>query len=203
MLKVQSLSCQRGRHLVFRDISFSLEAGALMLVTGANGSGKSSLLRVLAGLLPAADGAVLWQEEPVATDAEAHRERLHYIGHLDAVKPELTAGETVDYWRALRPSPTRTDSVLDTFRLGALSEKPVRYLSAGQKRRLALTRLMLDDAPLWLLDEPTTVLDQDGQKILSDLITAHRMKGGIAITAMHHALDLPDAHILAMPEKKP
>src|ERR1700761_3792958 len=104
MLKVQSLSCRRGMRLVFRAIDFGLEPGAVMLLTGPNGSGKSSLLRVLAGLLPAVEGDVLWQNEVVANDSNAHRERLHYIGHLDAVKPELTVGETIDYWRALRPS---------------------------------------------------------------------------------------------------
>jgi heme exporter protein A len=194
MFLVESLACRRGRQLVFRDVSFSLKDGDLLLLTGRNGSGKSSLLRVLAGFLTAAEGAISWRGEPL-TDQKP----LHYIGHLDAVKSELTVGEMCDYWRVLRCiSPRPSDSALEFFGLAALINKKILSLSAGQKRRLALTRLLLDDAPLWLLDEPTTSLDHKGQEALAALITAHRAKGGMAILATHRRDEFPDAKNLAL-----
>src|ERR1700722_9854277 len=120
MLKVESLSCRRGARPVFHDVAFGLEPGALLLVSGTNGSGKSSLLRVLAGLLAATDGTILWQGEPVANDWAVHRERLHYIGHLDALKPELTVSEMLGYWRALREG--KTSPGLNPF---SLPDKPI------------------------------------------------------------------------------
>jgi heme exporter protein A len=200
MLDANSLSCRRGARLVFRDVGFRLAPGALLQVTGPNGSGKSSLLRTLAGLLPLAGGELFWQGQPAAKDAEAHRARLHYIGHLDALKPELTANEMLAYWRALRP--VAEPNFSDPFGMGDFGNKPIRFLSAGQKRRLTLSRLALDDAPLWLLDEPATSLDAEGQSLLSRHIAGHRAKGGIVIAALHHALDAEGAQILAMAEPK-
>ena len=195
MLKAEALACRRGARLIFRDAGFAIGAGGLLLVTGANGSGKSSLLRVLAGILPAAGGRVLWEGETVAKDIEAHRRRLNYIGHLDAAKSELTVGETLEHWRALRGAENLRDDPFDAL---AMKGKPVRYLSAGQKRRLALTRLAFDDAPLWLLDEPATALDREGQRILAAMIAGQRKRGGIVIAAMHEPLGLPDARDFVM-----
>jgi heme exporter protein A len=200
MLEVTSLSCRRGGRLIFRDLGFRAPPGALLQITGANGSGKSTLLRVLAGLLPSAEGEILWRGAPVADDPDAHRARLNYLGHLDALKPELTGHETLDYWRALRPSAAPFGD--DFFGIGRFLHKPVRMLSAGQKRRLALTRLALDGAAIWLLDEPTTALDVEGQAMLSAAIAAHRAKGGIAAAAVHHAFDAPDVRTFAMPEAR-
>jgi heme exporter protein A len=198
MLKVCSLSCRRGRRLVFRDLNFTLAAGDLLLVTGRNGSGKSSLLRVLAGLLPSAEGGIFWQNEPVV-DSARYATALHYIGHCDAVKPELTVAEMCDYWRVLRRAPRVKDrGFLEPFGLAALADHPVRHLSAGQKRRLALTRLALDTALLWLLDEPTTALDRKGQELLAGLIAHHRAKGGIAVVATHHGDEFKSAKTLAL-----
>jgi heme exporter protein A len=198
MLKVESLACRRGRRLVFRDVGFTLDAGGLLLVTGRNGCGKSSLLRMLAGLLSPARGEILWHGES-AIDNPSHAARVHYLGHLDAAKPELTVAEMCDYWRVLRRAPPVTGSdFLKPFGLDDIALRPIRYLSAGQKKRLALTRLMLDEAPLWLLDEPMTALDAAGQKLLANLLKAHRAKGGIAIVATHHANDEPDAKTLTL-----
>jgi heme exporter protein A len=197
MLEVKSLSCRRSGRTVFRGLGFRLSPGSLLQITGANGSGKSTLLRVLAGLLPKAEGDILWQGKPVDEDAEAHRARLHYLGHLDALKSEFSSEEMLDYWCALRhiPIPPRSD------RMGthAFRHKPIRALSAGQKKRVALLRLTLGGAPLWLLDEPTTALDAAGQKMLFALIADHRAKGGMVIAAVHHLLDVQDAPTLAMP----
>jgi heme exporter protein A len=196
MLQAQTLTCRRGGQSVFRDITFTLPPGSVLQVTGANGSGKSSLLRVLAGLLDIVKGDILWQQENIADDPVAHRQRLHYIGHLDALKNELTAAEMLRYWQALRGASATSAS--DPFEISAFADKPVRHLSAGQKRRLTLSRLAPDDAPLWLLDEPATALDAKSQQQLAALIAQHRAKGGIAVIATHHDLGLPDAQSLEM-----
>ncbi|MDX2027897.1 MAG: heme ABC exporter ATP-binding protein CcmA [Alphaproteobacteria bacterium] len=195
LFEVQSLAGRRGRRPVFRDISFTLSAGDVLLVTGPNGSGKSSLLRVLAGLLSPADGVMRWAGQPI--DPALHKTRLHYLGHLDAVKPELTAAEMMDYWRTVF-APSSSQKLPENFGLQNVTDKPTRYLSAGQKRRLALTRLLIHDMPLWLLDEPATALDRDGQELLSSLIAQHRAKGGIAIIAAHQDVKLPDAQLLTL-----
>ncbi|HUY68629.1 MAG TPA: heme ABC exporter ATP-binding protein CcmA [Alphaproteobacteria bacterium] len=198
MLTAESLACRRGRRLVFRDLSFALDAGDLLLVTGRNGCGKSSLLRVLAGFLLPMQGTISWQNEPVM-DRALHAERLHYLGHLDAAKPELTVAEMCDYWRTLRRAPRVPGrQFLEPFGLADLAQRRIRYLSAGQKRRLALTRLTLDDAPLWLLDEPTSSLDRKSEGLLAGLVAQHRAKGGVAIIATHHTKGFDGAKYLAL-----
>ena len=169
-----------------------------MLVTGPNGSGKSSLLRLLAGFLPLFEGKISWHSKPIR-DVTSHHANLHYIGHLDALKPELTVAETIGYWQALRGD-NGTQNILHAFGLESLHSTPVKHLSAGQKRRLTLSRLMMGDAPLWLLDEPTTALDQTGQKLLTDLIAKHRAKGGMAIIAAHQHAEFSHAQYLALGE---
>lgn len=195
MFEAKSLSCRRGARLVFRDVAFCLPAGGLLQVTGRNGSGKSSLLRVLAGLSPKAGGDIWWHNR--ALD-DAYRNGLHYVGHQDALKPELTGDEMLDYWRALRNG--AVVDFVDAFGIEPFWRKPVRVLSAGQKRRLALSRLMLGEADLWLLDEPATALDSEGQKLLGAAIAEHRAKGGTVIAAVHHVMDVADGQILTMPE---
>jgi heme exporter protein A len=191
MLTVQNLSCRRGGRTVFRDVGFAVESGGFLRVAGPNGSGKSSLLRVLAGLVEPAAGTVRWQRAEIAADAAAHRARLHYIGHLDAAKPSLTVRETLAYWRALRGAQGDVAVCLDAFALAPLADLLVRRLSAGQRRRLSLTRLVLDAAPLWLLDEPATALDRDGQELLEALIARHRAAGGIVAIASHDEITAP------------
>lgn len=200
MLKVQNLSCRRGGRVVFCDTGFSVEPGGFLLVTGANGSGKSTLLRILAGLLPPKSGHIHWRSANIAEDSAAHRARLHYIGHLDAVKPGLIVREMLDYWRALRGAAKNDLASLDAFGLEKLADRPIRSLSAGQKRRLSLTRLVLDTAPLWLLDEPTTALDSEGQSLLIAQIARHRASGGIVVAATHDELAVPDMQRLMMPQ---
>jgi len=199
MLSAQNLSCRRGGRVLFRDVGLSVAAGAFLLVSGANGSGKSSLLRILAGLLEPVSGALLWYNENIAADCAAHRARLHYVGHLDALKLDLTTSEILAYWQALRGTAQKNaKDVLQTFGLEELGDRPVRRLSAGQKRRLSLTRLVLDDAPLWLLDEPTTALDRNGYRLLWEQITRHRARGGMVIAAMHEEPEICDAQRLTM-----
>lgn len=196
------LACRRGERLVFRGLSFSLAAGDAMLLTGPNGSGKSSLLRLLSGLLPPHAGRLAWDGEPIAQDPAAHRQRLHFIGHLDAVKPVLTVRETVNFWAGMRDSDA-VETALSRFGLGGLAASPCRLLSAGQKKRLSLARLLASPAPLWLLDEPTTGLDEASVRALETTIAEHRALGGIVIAATHIPLALSAAQELSLADFTP
>lgn len=193
-LEAETLSCRRGGRCVFRCVSFSLEAGSALVVLGANGSGKSSLLRALAGLLPLSGGMLRWQGRALDTGSEAWRRQVRYVGHLDACKPEWTVGETLAYWAGLGRS-SLSDDPFGVLREGG-EDRLVRHLSAGQRRKLALTRLCLygnaEKPHIWLLDEPMTALDRAGQDRLANLIELHRKRGGTAVIASHQ--DVPLAH---------
>ena len=187
-----SLQCRRGGRVVFEGLDFALDAGGLLLLTGRNAAGKSSLLRLMAGLLAPAAGSLSWDGRPVAEDAEAHRARLRYVGHLDALKPALTAAENLSFWADLWGGGDPL-AALDAFGLRALADQPARFLSAGQKRRANLARLALAPADLWLLDEPATALDAETTERLRQLIARHRDAGGMAVISTHGDLGLPGA----------
>jgi heme exporter protein A len=193
----RDLTCIRGEHCVFAALNFALDAGGALVLTGPNGSGKSSLLRLMAGLLSPAQGTLLWDGAAVGEDPEAHRGRLTYLGHLDAVKPVLTVGENLAFWTGLEDrTGAGADGALAQVDLGHLAEVPGRLLSAGQKRRLALARVLAGPAELWLLDEPTVGLDQDSIARLTTALAAHRNKGGQVVVATHAQVDLPGAETL-------
>lgn len=200
----RGLACLRGERPVFAGLDFSVEGGGALILRGANGSGKSSLLRVMAGLLRPADGELRWNGRAVAEDADAHRRRVAYLGHLHAAKATLTPAEDVAFWLRYRCSrlsasetAARVSDSLAWAGLAALADLPCRFLSAGQRQRLALARLSSDDnATLWLLDEPTTGLDSDGIEALLARVAQHRGGGGIVVAATHHALNLPHAREL-------
>jgi heme exporter protein A len=196
-LAVEGLACQRGERLLFEGLDFALAPGQLLLLTGANGSGKSSLLRLLAGLALPAAGVISWHGRAIGEDAPAHRQRLRFLTHLDGVKPAFTVSENLAFWAALLGARAAAiDAALAAFGLEAIADLPARFLSAGQRRRLALSRLALMPAPLWLLDEPSTSLDSEGAERLLAAIAAHRAQGGIAVVATHDRLALqPSAEI--------
>jgi heme exporter protein A len=199
----ESLTCQRGETLVFEDLDFALEPGDCLWLAGPNGSGKSSLLRLMAGLARPIEGRITWNGGDIRREAEAHRRRLRCVGHLDAVKSHLTVTENLafwaDYWGAAR---TRMAPGLEQLGLGHLATVPARRLSAGQRRRLALARLTLGPAALWLLDEPATALDTAGLRILGDLIAACRKDGGIVVYSSHETLPVADVRRLElMPDR--
>lgn len=204
MLQIENLACRRGGSTVFRGLNHGAAAGFVVCVTGANGSGKSSLLRLLAGLIEPAAGRVLWHGANIADDPDTYRQNLHYLGHLDGLKPDLTVREMLHYQHALMGARAACDDrkILEKFGLKNLADRSVARLSAGQKRRLALTRLSVRLAPLWLLDEPTTALDGAGRAFLCDLITGHCATGGMVIAATHDLLDLPHAKIWPMPHSE-
>jgi heme exporter protein A len=193
MLAGIGLACRRGERLVFRGITLQLAAGELLLLRGANGSGKSTLLRLIAGLLPPAEGVLLWRSEPI-NDAEAYRAELAYLGHADAVKPEFTPAEDLRFWLEMRGrqgGEDRTSAALARLGLEALTDLPCRLMSAGQRRRVAIARVAVSGARLWLLDEPFTALDETTVAAVAALIAEHRATGGLAVMAAHGAQPIP------------
>jgi len=188
LLQAEGLAAFRGERLVFRDLSFSVAAAGALVLVGANGSGKSTLLRLLAGLVRPIAGQLRWDGDDALADLAAHAARVTYVGHLDAVKPGLTAAENLAF--AARMGQGAVGDALEALGLDDLAEVPARYLSAGQKRRVALARLALSAAPLWLLDEPTVGLDTASQALVGAVLTAHRARGGIIVAATHVPLPL-------------
>jgi heme exporter protein A len=200
-LSLDNIALERGERRIASGISARVAGGAALLVQGPNGSGKSTLLRVLAGLLPAAEGAIKWNGADVARDREAHRARLAYLGHQDALKVGLTTLENLQFWaRFSAPSNSGggdAEEALRVFSLGKLADRPARVLSAGQKRRLALSRLALSNAPLWLLDEPVTALDAEARDSFGALLSRHLGQGGLAVIATHEPLAI-EARVLRL-----
>ena len=192
----ENLSCLRGQNLIFSGLRFSLQSGGALVLAGPNGSGKSSLLRVLAGLIPPFVGAVRFDDETVSDDRQAHADRMHYVGHANAIKAPLSVRENLAFWAGLNNVPGDVDRALDAFDLVPIADTPGRILSSGQRRRLNLARLMLGQRPLWLLDEPTVGLDIASCKRLEDLIAAHRAGGGMVVLSTHVGIDVPDHEVL-------
>jgi heme exporter protein A len=197
-LIAEELACRRGERLVFAGLSFRLPPGGVLVLSGTNGSGKTSLLRLLAGVISPAAGRLSWGTMPVQSDLAGHRARLHYVGHQDGIKPDLTPRETLVFWAALRGRHSRgataaLEAALAGLALEPVADWPCRWLSAGQRRRLALARLFLIPAPLWLLDEPFTALDQDSQSRFERAIAAHRAAGGRVALATHIPITIDDA----------
>jgi heme exporter protein A len=196
MLRGEGLACVRGERIVFRGLDFGLARGEAMLLVGPNGAGKSSLLRLIAGLVPLAEGRLTWDGLAVADDPDAHRARLAYAGHLDALKPAMTLAENLGFWARLAGAEGAIDAALERFDLADLADLPARFLSAGQRRRLGLARLALDARPLWLLDEPSVSLDAASVARLAALVAEHRARGGMVLAASHVDLGLDGASVL-------
>jgi heme exporter protein A len=187
-LESNDLSCERGNLRVFRGLSFVLGAGELLQVRGANGSGKTSLLRILCGLLPPSAGEVRWNGVPIGVLREDYSRQLVYLGHAAAVKDDLTAAENLAITCRLAGHPQSASAVQEALaRLGlAGTGRPVRKLSQGQRRRAALARLALSQAaPLWLLDEPFSALDAEGFEALRGLFLQHVARGGAVAYTTH------------------
>jgi heme exporter protein A len=196
VLQGTGLAAFRGERLVFRDIDFSVAAGGALLLTGPNGAGKSTLLRLIAGLLRPTAGTLLWDGADTLADPPMHARRVAYVGHLDAIKAGLTAAENLRF--AARVGGGDIGMALDAVGLGELADLPGRMLSAGQRRRLALARLALSDAPIWLLDEPTLGLDAASIERFATMLAVHRDGGGLVLAATHLPLPLADAVALAL-----
>lgn len=189
MLRVVALACARGEQLLFRDLSFDLEAGALLWVEGENGSGKTSLLRIVAGLAPAEAGEVWWRGALARTLGEDFTRELLFLGHANGLKDDLSVAENLRYAARLagtRSSAATIAAAISAVGLAHRANLAVRYLSQGQRRRAALARLWLDtERPLWVLDEPFAALDADSIGRLAARIGAHLEGGGTAVLTSH------------------
>jgi heme exporter protein A len=189
LLQGRDLAIVRGDRLLFGDVDFGLDAGELLRVEGPNGSGKTSLLRAVAGLIEPDDGEVLWRDQSVRRQRQAYHAELAWMGHRPGFKGDLTPVENLRFEAGLRSgSHTTTDAVFQRLGLVPLRRIPFRMLSAGQQRRLALARLALSGATLWLLDEPFTNLDAEGRVQVQALVGEHLAGGGLAIAASHQEL---------------
>jgi heme exporter protein A len=190
-LLAENLTCRRGSRELFAGLGFTLAGGEALMVTGRNGSGKSSLLRLVAGLLRPEGGQIRLEE----ADAELTiGEQAHYLGHQDALKPSLTVKENLRFWSDwLGPAERSADEALQRVGLRELAGLPAAYLSAGQKRRLSLARLLTVYRPIWLLDEPTSALDAEGQGRLAELMRLHLLRGGLILAASHGPIGLTAA----------
>jgi heme exporter protein A len=188
LLVAQDIVVTRGGRVVLRSRDLAVEAGQAVVITGPNGAGKSTLLRVLAGLARPELGTVTWDGADIRADRTAHALRLGYLGHLDGIKADLTVRENLAL--AARLHGGLADTALGGLQMQALGDVPARLLSAGQRRRVALCRLLLGSRRLWLLDEPTIGLDQRAKALLGEALTAHRAGGGMVVATTHEDLPL-------------
>lgn len=187
-LSGRDISCIRGGRTVFTGVSFDVAAGEALAITGANGAGKSSLLRILAGLLPLAGGCIHYAEN---ISELMLAEQTHYLGHRDPFKPALSVRENLIFWqRYLGGSAVEIEQALMAIGLGAIGHLPAGYLSAGQKRRLSIARLIAVKRPIWLLDEPATALDAAGQSAFIAIMQSHLDGGGLIAAATHIPLGI-------------
>jgi heme exporter protein A len=192
-LTANALACERNGRVVFSGLSFTVAAGQYAELRGPNGSGKSSLLRLIAGLVPTAAGTV----EVTPSGEKSLPQLCHYIGHHDALKNAMSVRENIAFWARMLGGGTG-EGALQPFRMERLADDPVQLLSAGQRRRLSLSRLLAAARPVWLLDEPMTALDVDSQKTLAGIVDTHLESGGMVLAAIHgEGLRKPD-HVITL-----
>ena len=206
-LTVTDLVCRRGGRPVLTLVSFAVAPGELLALTGPNGAGKTTLLRALALLLPLEAGTIAWQGEDVARDRDGWRARLGWLGHLDGLKGDLTVAENIRIANRLRglegPADRPIEPALAAFDLLPLANRPARTLSAGQRRRSALARLVASGAKVWLLDEPLNALDAASQAALRTALAQHCNAGGLAVAATHAPIDVPGARVFELAGRAP
>jgi len=201
MLTATDLACSRGERTLFGGLSFALDAGDWLHIKGENGAGKTTLLRTLAGLAPADRGQIRWDGSDASARNDHYRRAVLYLGHPAALKDELTPLENLSLALALDGQPIDTATLvaaLHRMHLQGREDVPVRHLSAGQKRRVLLARLLVRPAALWLLDEPFAALDADGIVLLCRLIGEHLERGGIVVLTSHQAVALPGGQELRL-----
>lgn len=191
-LAAHHLCCKKQDQILFKNISFELTPGEILFVVGQNGAGKSSLLRLLAGFATPSDGSIFWQNKPISSAQTEYHEQLHYLGHLNGLKLGLTVKENLQLSRllSLKPPLINFDDVLSLLQLNQQKNTLVKNLSAGQKRRVALAKLLLSPKQIWILDEPLTSLDTASQSVFLSSLENHLKEGRIAIISSHQIIDV-------------
>jgi heme exporter protein A len=192
-LSLNQIEFERNNEYLFHSVSFTQKAGEMLQINGANGCGKSTLLRIIAGYLEPQQGDVVWEGKSIFRQLDDYQQQIHYVGHQNGLKLQLTVIENLKLISALhikKPVMSQLTDILEQLGLTHLIDTQALYLSAGQKRRLALARLLLTPRKLWILDEPTTALDSLGQLLLTELLAKHLSEKGIAIIATHHELGM-------------
>jgi len=191
LLSGAELSLFRGDRCLFERLEFALNPGELLLVEGANGSGKTSLLRAVAGLLEFETGRIMWNGKDVVEERQSFHAELAWMAHKIGLKNDLTLLDNLRFETGLRSTDwSRLDSVLQRLSLSGLTQLPLRALSAGQQRRVTMARMLLTDARLWLMDEPFTNLDVAGRDLLTDIVAEHLANNGLAVIASHQGITL-------------
>lgn len=196
LLQINDLACIRDDRVLFEHLNLSLDGGQMLLVEGRNGSGKTSLLRILTGLKLADAGDILWQGESITTLTADYYEQVNYVGHHDGVKRELTCLENLRLVQAMgKPADISLDDALEQVNLYRYGDTPVSNLSAGQKRRLALARLLVAESKLWILDEPFTSLDKKSMASFENMFEQHLLQQGMIVMTSHHDIEMADSNL--------
>lgn len=190
-LEALQLSCIRDERVLFSELSFTLNSGQILLIEGANGAGKTSLLRILTGFRKPDTGDLFWNDDAIDDDTQEFYQDTAYIGHHNGLKDTLTAEENLRYAQALASTALTIDDALEQVGLDGYQQTLVRFMSAGQRRRLALARLLCTRKALWILDEPFTSLDRASIKLFENFIETHVSQGGLAIMTSHHNTSIP------------
>ncbi|WP_371189553.1 cytochrome c biogenesis heme-transporting ATPase CcmA [Thalassotalea maritima] len=191
LLQAEQLTCIREDRILFDELSFTVSAGDIIQVEGANGTGKTSLLRILSGLSQPYSGDVLYQQQSINDISEEYYQDLLFLGHLPGVKGEMTSEENLQFYLSLHgQDPARAEQTLDIVNLYGFEDAKASHLSAGQHRRIALARLWQTNAKIWILDEPFTAIDKAGVRQLESLIQAHAQQGGCVIMTTHQDLQM-------------
>lgn len=190
-LSASDLTMIRGESCLFQGLGFALNSGELLLLEGQNGSGKTSLMRAIAGMLSLETGEIFWNDIPIEKQRQEFHGALVWLAHRTGLKGDLTLVENLRFEASLRPqSDVDSDLICDRLGIARLKSLPLRSLSAGQQRRVALARMLLADVPLWLMDEPFTNLDREGRTLVMKLTEEHLAKGGMCVMAAHQDIEI-------------
>ncbi|KAI3854594.1 hypothetical protein MKX03_005190 [Papaver bracteatum] len=202
---LNNVSCMRNAQLILRNINASVHDGGALVLTGANGAGKSTFLRMLACFSRPSAGEILWNGHDITKSGvfEQYKLQLNWLSLKDAVKDKFTVLDNVQWFEVLEGKSGKSKAALELMGLGRLINEKARMLSMGQRKRLQLARVVALDRPIWLLDEPSVALDTEGVKLLEHIIAEHRKKGGIVFVATHLPIQIEDAMILRLPERFP